>query len=194
MYQTTSNWYASGSYCLQIFFKTVASKDWREFIVLFSSFYDVPMYLFYISSHLSSFSYVFVLVTFCLYVMYMYLFLTISLYYCPLFNLQFRVLIWRPIWLEVWKKVPNSPCLCLPLLIILYQLMCTIWDQPRLLQGLLRVNKIKNITTRGHPRLIVVQGQTRRSARIIREKCTIQSFYMVSTSGQVIRASPIGQP
>ena len=114
------------------------------------------------------------------YVMYMYLFLTISLYYCPLFNLQFRVLIWRPIWLEVWKKVPNSPCLCLPLLIILYQLMCTIWDQPRLLQGLLRVNKIKNITTRGHPRLIVVQGQTRRSARIIREKCTIQSFYMVS--------------
>ena len=162
------------------FFKTVAFKDWREFIVLFF-FLLWCTYVFVL--HILSFIMCTIslsFVIFSLYICMYYLFLTISLHYCPLFNLQFRVLIWRPIWLEVWKKVPNSPCLCLPLLIILYQLMCTIWDQPRLLQGLLRVNKIKNITTRGHPRLIVVQGQTRRSARIIREKCTIQSFYMVS--------------
>lgn len=62
--------------------------------------------------------------------------------------------------------------------------MCITWDLPPLHQGLLRV-KVKNTTTRGHPRQIVVLGQIRRSARIIREKCIIQSFYMVCISNSI---------
>jgi len=88
----------------------------------------------------------------------------------------FRVQILLHIWLEAWKKAPNSPCRYLPLPIIRYQLMFIIWDLPPLHQGSLRV-KVRNITTRGRHRQIVARGQTRRSVRTIREKCIIQYIY-----------------
>ena len=96
-----------------------------------------------------------------------------------LFFVQSRVRILRPIWLGPWKRAPNSPCLCLPRLTILYLLMCIRWGQLPLLHGSFRVNLVKNSTTRGRRRLTAEPDQTRRSPLTIREKCITRFIFTV---------------
>ena len=98
-------------------------------------------------------------------------------FYCYSF-VQFRVRISLHIWLVAWKRGLSSPCPCLPLLIILYRLMCTKCVRP--LGSFRVVTRSRHSTTRGRHRLIAERGLTPLFPRIIRERCTIQYIFTVS--------------